>query len=110
MISFGQPWPIPKNFKQTKSILNLDCDSFYFSLIQKRNDILEDNIRRYKELICKDLGISAYPWKHQELELERGLWNVHSLKAIKESNIIRKVDIIVKNDGQNLPHLYMNES
>ena len=105
--------------KQSNNILEIDCKSFHFGTSLQNSAVLTENVDRYENLICKNLGVSIYPWKHQETILENHGKNMTSDSNTRKQNVkvkkrirrkVKQLEIIVMKISREYPHLWMDES
>ncbi|GFS75635.1 beta-hexosaminidase subunit beta [Nephila pilipes] len=65
----GSPWPLPKSWERSLTQLTIDPEAFYMSSNANDCEVIAEGLRRYKEMIVKDLKGT----KHSTLPVLEGL-------------------------------------
>jgi hypothetical protein len=110
--SVGEPWPLPKHFKQNgMELLQLQKSTFKISVLRGKScDILMEAVKRYRNIIDEYITEEHYNFPfnfNEETFNDRKSYIEQKYKSV---SMMPDLEVTVINDHCGYPHINMNES
>lgn len=109
--SVGEPWPLPRFYRYDRdTVLKLKKSTFKIEVLNKTCDILQEAIKRYKNIIDNYIIEEQYDFTYN---FNENTFNVHKKQEEAKYNHVTTMadlEIYVAEEDCGYPHLDMKES